>query len=326
MNSEIKKLITAHYSLFTASKGFTLIELAIVLVIVGMLVGMGAGLMGPLTKRAKIYETKEIINAAVESIIGDAASTNRITTTSEFSSIVRTHRDSWTKDLYYIPDANLDDLNAGGVCGRKTTGITVRDCVDAACTSYQDIQNVAFVVISGSENYNIQTDNIIGRVTVYEIGTATVDDYATDMNRPETYDDIVKWIKLDELRIKTGCVGPQIKILNNELPTGKVSTLYNADIYADGGVPNYSWCWQKDPLKVVPPWATFSCNGTLNNSATCSLTSGTWKQCTSLNISGTPGEGETDNFMFTFFVRDENDSSGTNDNMAQKTIVLTVNP
>ena len=58
------------------SHGFTLIELAIVLVIVGLLLGMGAGMVGTLTKRAKLYENRNIIDAAVESLISYSASNN----------------------------------------------------------------------------------------------------------------------------------------------------------------------------------------------------------------------------------------------------------
>ncbi len=38
--------------------GFTLIEIAIVLVILGLLVTLGASMIGPLTKRAKLNETR----------------------------------------------------------------------------------------------------------------------------------------------------------------------------------------------------------------------------------------------------------------------------
>jgi prepilin-type N-terminal cleavage/methylation domain-containing protein len=54
-------------------KGFTLIEIAIVLIILGLLVGLGAGLIGPLTKRAKLIESRELMDAAMESIISYGA-------------------------------------------------------------------------------------------------------------------------------------------------------------------------------------------------------------------------------------------------------------
>jgi len=44
--------------------GFTLVEIAVVLVIIGLLVGMGAGLLGPLTRRSKLSEARGRIEAA----------------------------------------------------------------------------------------------------------------------------------------------------------------------------------------------------------------------------------------------------------------------
>jgi prepilin-type N-terminal cleavage/methylation domain-containing protein len=52
--------------------GFTIIEMAIVMVIIGMLVGFGASLIGPLSIRAKRIESTEIVEAGVEAIIGQA--------------------------------------------------------------------------------------------------------------------------------------------------------------------------------------------------------------------------------------------------------------
>jgi len=309
--------------MFKNNKGFSIIELSMVLVIMGILISFGTGMIAPLTKRVKYTETKEVVNAAVESIISFASANNRIPTTSEFQSIVRTPRDAWTKDLYYIPDVNLDDLNAGGVCGRKTTGITVRYCTNALCTSYNDISNVAFVIVSGSENYNIQTNNVSGRVTAWQTGTINIDNYTTDMNRPETYDDLIKWITLDELRAKTGCQGSQLKIINNELPYGFQNSQYIATVFVDGGVPfgsggKYKWCRQENS----PTGLTFN-PSTLSTDA-LGLSENLWGQANILTISGTPTA--FGNFTLTVFVRDDNDTSSTNDNITQKTLVLTINP
>ena len=305
------------------NKGFSIIELSIVLALMGILISFGTGMIAPLTKRVKYTETKEVVNAAVESIISLASANNRIPTTTEFQSIARTPKDAWKKDLYYIPDVNLDDLSAGGICGRKTTGITVRICTNAQCTSYNDISNVAFVIISGSENYNVQTNNVSGRVTVYETGTINIDNYTTDMNRPETYDDLIKWITLDERRAKTGCQGSQLKIINNELPYGFQNSQYIATVFADSGVPfgsggKYKWCRQENS----PTGLTFS-PSTLSSNA-LGLAENLWGQADSITISGTPTA--FGNFTLTVFVRDDNDTSGSNDNITQKTLVLTINP
>ncbi|TAL25328.1 MAG: prepilin-type N-terminal cleavage/methylation domain-containing protein, partial [Nitrospirae bacterium] len=70
-------------------KGFTLIELAVVLVVLGILITLGVALLGPLTKRIKINQTNDIIDAASESLVSYASSNKRLPTTTEFASAVR---------------------------------------------------------------------------------------------------------------------------------------------------------------------------------------------------------------------------------------------
>jgi prepilin-type N-terminal cleavage/methylation domain-containing protein len=139
-------------------KGFTLIELAIVLVIIGALVGVGASIMGPLTKRAKLIETRNIMDAAVESLISYGAANDKLPATGSFSSTVKNPNDAWTKSLYYILDTNLTDTSVGGICGRKTTDLTLEICPDTGCSSpTSTINNVAFIILSSAGNYNNQT-------------------------------------------------------------------------------------------------------------------------------------------------------------------------
>lgn len=328
------------------SNGFTLIELAMVLVIIGLLMGMGAGLVGTLTKRAKLYENRNIIDAAIESLISYSASNNELPDIATFPSIVRNPNDVWKKPLYYIVDDDLLDSTAGGICERRTTQLHLSNCPTTGCgTPTNTIDNVAYIVLSGSANFNNQTDipstnPVTSDTTVkYYVQGLELDDYTTDMNRAEPYDDIVKWITLDELRIKAGCTASQLRVLNNELPRGYVGSVYNATIFADGGVtftdgggdtdsePDYEWCWKNDPINGAPSGVSFSCGtSALASSANCTLTSGTWLQCTALSIANTPDPGTDESYRITFFVRDENDDSGTDDNLSQKSFVITINP
>jgi prepilin-type N-terminal cleavage/methylation domain-containing protein len=318
---------------FNESNGFTLIELAIVLVIVGLLMGMGAGLVGTLTKGAKLFENRGIIDAAVESLISYAASNNDLPDVATFSTIVRNPNDVWKKPLYYIVDDDLLDTTAGGICERKTTQLHLNNCPTTGCGSPTNtIDNVAFIVLSGSANFNNQTripgtNPVTSDTTInYYSQGLVLDDYTSDMNRAESYDDIVKWITLDELRIKAGCTASQIRILNNELPYGFQGSTYGATIFADGGVPyssgsgKYRWCRQESPttgLTFTPDASLADCLGSFDPETD-------WLQADSILLSGTAGT--TGSFSITFFVRDDNDDSGNNDNIAQKTMVLTVNP
>jgi len=338
--------ITHHLSLLTKKDGFTLIELAMVLIIVGLLIGLGVGLIGPLTRRAKYSETKETLSAAVDSIIGYATSNGKIpswgdytadSTIDEFIEVVKDPQDAWTKPLYYFFENSLTSNDS--VCNRKTTTLTI--CRNGTCSVR--IPNIAFIVISSSENYNPQTgivspsgcpsgDTCIG---VYDMDTPNIDNCTTAANCPnyppgeqrisrtEAYDDIVKWVTLDELRIKAGCTGAQLEIVNKELPYGYQGRAYNATIYADGGVTfisggDYRWCREESAstgLTFNPSTVSSNCSG---------LDESSWGQADSLTISGTPTT--TGSFSLTFFVRDNNDPTGPDDNIAQKTLVLTINP
>ncbi len=190
-------------------RGLTLVELAIVLIVLGILLGIGAGIVGVLIKRVKYNESKEIVNAAVEGIVGYVISTTRLPTDSELPNTVRTTYDSYGKPLAYVYDSNLASSN---ICTATSTNISIEICPDTTCSSpVQTINNVAFVVISGDGNYNNQTEGTLGvnsptTIKVYDYGVI-VDDYPNDINRQEPYDDIVKWVSLNELKPKAGCVG-----------------------------------------------------------------------------------------------------------------------
>lgn len=191
-------------------KGFTLIELAMVLVVIGIVISLGVSLIGPLTKRVKYTESKEIVNAAVESVIGYAITNGKLPDNTKFPTIVRAPNDAWTKPLSYIYDKTLKD---GNICNTTGTNITVKVCPDNSCsTPISTTNNVAFIVVSGGGNYNNQTSGSqeitsSTLIKVYEPDVDNIDNYTGDINRPEPYDDIVKWIPLEELKTKIGCTG-----------------------------------------------------------------------------------------------------------------------
>lgn len=323
MEYGIRNLKTQNLKLKTQS-GFTLIELAIVLVVIGLLISIGVGLIGPMTKRAMHIESEEVVNAAVESIISYGAMHNHLPAAIE--GIVRDTRDAWGRELCYIvcPDL-LDDPDRGHeICNRRTTTIDIRICRNTACTNFTPVNNVAFVVISGGGNFNTQTDIDTARVVnVYDVGILNVDDYVGDLGgdrRPEPYDDIVKWITLHELRMKAGRVGYPLTILNRELPVGRVGETYTATrIYADGGVPftggEYRWSIEGLPggLTTNPP--------TTDNPA---APEDDWAMAGHLTIEGTPNTAGS--YRITIFVRDNNDPATGDDNIAQRSLVLTIHP
>jgi prepilin-type N-terminal cleavage/methylation domain-containing protein len=198
--------------IFREEKGFTLVELAIVLVIVGLLLGLGAGMVGPLTKRVKLNESRETVSAAVDSVMGYASINNRVPDLSaspsptSFWTNVRTQNDSWGRPLVYVFDNNL----AASICNRTSTNMAVRICNDAACGTFSIINNVAFLVASAGDNANNQTYGSLAIAVATTINTylvgIPVDNFAGDFTRAtDEYDDIVKWMTLPEMQVKLAC-------------------------------------------------------------------------------------------------------------------------
>jgi prepilin-type N-terminal cleavage/methylation domain-containing protein len=189
------------------ANGFTLIEVAIVMVILGFLVSIGASMIGPLTTRMKTTEARETVNAAVEGIIGYGATNLRLPNLNpQFPSVVRAQSDPWGNPIQYIFDNRLTT----SICDKTTTYITVRVCGNAACTVVNNVTNVAFVVLSSGANFNNQTDagQAVGAariVTTYSSGSPA-DSYAGDfMRATDEYDDVIKWVTLPELQTKLSC-------------------------------------------------------------------------------------------------------------------------
>jgi len=326
-------------------QGFTLIEMAIILMILGVLVTMGAGMMGTLTKRLKLRETREAVNNAAESIAGYAAATGHLPGSARFTAVVTKSRDSWDNALNYIP---AEGLVRDGICARKTTGLSLRTCTARNCSSPSEtITDIAYVIISGGDNFNIQTALKNRIVRVFDQGIGPVDDYERDMSRAEQYDDVVKWATLYDLRGKAGCSGPQMRIINSELPSAMDNDKYFAEVFADGGVPyasrgKYRWCvetkdtarsrkksrkeqgekgeaWGKG--KKQGRWLKARPSATPFSSDCESLAEKKWGAGDTLKLEGTARAGTTG---LTVFARDDNDRRGPDDNMASRAFVITV--
>jgi prepilin-type N-terminal cleavage/methylation domain-containing protein len=338
--------------------GFTLVEIAIVLVIVGLLVGFGTQLGTSLSTRSKRIESKEAAKAAAAAVIGHAASYQSIPiwgddapdgTVNEFCEVVTNRKDATSKPLYYIYEPSLTTFET--VCNRKTTDLTV--CRNVGCTDR--VPNIAFAVVSGGTNFNPQTgivtvgcpagDTCIG---VYAVESASNDDCTAAgdcpnypggvdrLSRSEPYDDLVEWVTLNELRTQVGCQGPPLQIVNNELPFGYENATpnsYQATVFASGGIVfsggggDYKWC-----LKGTLP------NGVANPTPGCASTpdcssmggEGEWFQADSLTLVGAPtvSPQARGNYLVRVLVRDNNDNdAGVNDDSCdERKFVITINP
>ncbi len=322
----------------SAEKGFTLVELAIVLVVIGLLIGLGAGMVGPLMTSIKVRESKDIVGAAAESVNSWASGNNRLPDVAGFPTAVRSSNDAWGRALIYIFDNNLfTPATKDTICGRRSTFITLTDTNTGAT-----ISNVAYLIVSQGDDAVTNT-NIAGTAV-----TSSARSAATAITA-NTTNDLVRWVTLDELRTKVGCQGAQLKIVNNELPPGTVSAPYpSAAVGAvlgftvDGGATpgTLRWCVEAPSAKPLPDGLVFtppltvairvapnSCNGTNP------LVESSWISSATLSISGTPAAAIQGAYNFIVYVRDNNDTTrdalalpNDTDNFAQKNFVLTINP
>ena len=202
------------------SKGLTLVEIAVILVAIGVLIGIGAGIIGQLIKNTKFKEGKEVVKHLKEAVIGYLITAGKLPCDSQETCDPPEKRytqlgravDPWGHPVVYTYWGPLRDT--GDICSETSTGITVQVCgSDPTCSSpLQTVQNVAFLLLSKGENRNKQTagngrqdTNIT--VNIYDFGTNADDDISDGDASSSGYDDIALFVTLEELKERFGCEG-----------------------------------------------------------------------------------------------------------------------
>lgn len=276
------------------SNGFTLIEMAIVLVIIGLLLGAGASLIGPLTKRAKLIENRETIKTVYEAIRGFAAQNKQLP--ANLSSLGVKTTDSYGNPIdYYL-------WTGTNICTGTGTYLTVNDSSSGTSLTKN---NVAFILIARGENRCNQTGtaspfNILPQGQQVNLGSCPAGD---------DYDDIVMYSDIDTLRDQ---ICNTFRITTDSLPSGMEEQAYSTTVLqATDGTQPYTWTITSGSL---PSGLTLS-----------NLTSGTCGSvtCTAASpcgcISGTPSQAGS--FSFTLQVTD----SDTPHRTATKGMAITIN-
>ncbi len=297
---------------FNNHSGFSLVELSIVLVIIGIIVSASIKLVGPVTQIIKMRETKERLDSALQSVVGYAASHNSIP--DNISSIVAVPRSSWGKDFAYLYDPSFSsNPTKDTICGRSSSGLKVHTREPSSTTN-----NVAFAIVSSTEDWNFSSDLDSVKITGSAQISGTVSAPNT-LNIDLANKDMVRFITVGELRTRIGCQGPPLKIVNNELPLGIQGNPYSATIFADGGVPysssNYKFCVNNNIISY------FNISGGIS-AADCS--SADWSTATaSANVIITfanPATVAVNSYRVTVFVRDN-----TSEDPTSKIFNITVN-
>lgn len=291
-------------------KAFTLVELSIVLVIIGLLVGGSFKVMKSMRERAKITEAKDSVLVAKNAILGYVMTYPNLPTSSEFQTDLSPVKNN-QHPIFYAADTNLSTIN-NDICAYNTTSLKV---VDNGVTPARVINDVAFVVAHEGADYNMQTAlNGSNEVHIYGADDK-VDDNTTPVNIVDFYDDIVQWVTLAELQQNVDCSQNRLVIINDyALPRdiNSSSKYIGANIYADGGYAlsdgndvdtqdDYEWCFE-DTYGSLGWLDDNTCDGVLDIAADCSTA--TFSQCSSLKL-GSNSNPEAGTHRLDIYVKDK---------------------
>ncbi len=156
-------------------KGFTLLEMAVVLVVLGLLVGLGAQMLPMLVKQNRLTEDRALVKEAKNAIIGYALATGRLPYASAdanglpttgrlngylpWSTLGIRSKDAYQTTLSYAVDVHLT------VAGSVTKAVlnpliaTPPPSNQSLYTDFPGSVRVAFVVISAGANRRIDPRN-----------------------------------------------------------------------------------------------------------------------------------------------------------------------
>ena len=205
--------------------GFTLIELSLVLVIIGILLAIGLVAFKVLIQQAKFKQTKDTVNTACEAVKGYAERNYRLPSTSEFTTLGIPTKDAYNQNLIYSPATILASDN---ICTTTSTALLNVDIYDDCSGSPTTKNDVAFVVYSIGENRLDQTASG-SAFTIYP-GNCNVNG--------KVYDDIACFYDINALRSEV--CPPPLTIDTSDLPTTAFEdTYYEGTVKGDGGFPPY---------------------------------------------------------------------------------------
>ncbi len=209
----------------TKLEGFTLVELAISLLIIGLLL---AGILGPMSTRIEQKErqaTQEILNDIKESLIGFAitngrlpcpdtntpadgieddctASTPPIEGVLPWVTLGVSSEDSWANNFTYQVTQIFADTTDGTLCGTATVGVSfelcsVGDITINDHTGVKVVDLIPAVVFSGGQNDFTGTSSLEQENTDGDV-IFTFTDYREETNKE--FDDLMIWLSPNILK------------------------------------------------------------------------------------------------------------------------------
>ena len=225
----------------TGQAGMALMPIVLTFVIAGALIGAGMNLVGPTTRRMRTETTRKLLDRASRSVIAWSVASGRLPTAAEFVAAAGVRDDPWRRALVYVYDGNLAASAGGGLCGRESTGIVADGAADTA-----------FFIVSGGENVSVDTTPGVSGAYAGNAAISVLD--------------LAEVVSLADLGNRAGCydrTAGRLAMLNNELPGGCSGEPYRGDLFAEGGVPPYTWAATSQPawMTLAPAGAAYDCSG-----------------------------------------------------------------
>jgi len=210
-------------------QGFSLIELSIVLIIIGLIISGSLKYLNTMQDKGKITASKRDVLTAKEAILGYAITAGTLPTISNFRTNLSPVKGN-QHQLLYVYD-NI--LNSSQICSIQSTSLSIN--LTSSNGVSKTITNVAFVVTSEGPNSNLQTGTTAGVVELRQ-PYSSVDDQPSPVDIVEPYDDISEWVTLAQLKNSLSCAESKLEIVNTSLPDTNIgnSVNYSASIVIDG--------------------------------------------------------------------------------------------
>jgi prepilin-type N-terminal cleavage/methylation domain-containing protein len=226
-------------------KGFTLLEIAIVMVIIGILAGGGVSLMKMLTERKARNATVDYLQQVRTALIsfsanngrlpwadgnGDGAEDNGTTNgTLPFLTLQIAPADAYKRILHYEINANLAN-NRSATCSALKSGLTVRPRVVDADGSTAAF-SVAAVLVSAGPMDADSNGNVLDALTAGSFLGNNVSGNPNYLRNPPIagFDDLTTYIGGNEL-FAHGCEYLDLAVNNN---SGATVYLYNVSQGSD---------------------------------------------------------------------------------------------
>ncbi|NGZ06431.1 MAG: prepilin-type N-terminal cleavage/methylation domain-containing protein [Magnetococcales bacterium] len=213
--------------------GFSMIELSIVMIIIGLIIAGSISVYEPSMKQTLKNKNETIVRHAVETLIGFAGAHKSLPGAILNTGVVNSVQDAQLNPLQYAFDADLTAVNS--ICRQDETRLTVEVLKSDGSVAFS-VSQVAFVIWSRGYDGKSLPDKAVGAVE-------SAVRYSVPVYAEGQADDLVGWATLSELQAAVGCGGSGVSILADAVPAGSVGLKYGVVTFTpDGGRPPYAWC------------------------------------------------------------------------------------